>query len=223
MTRNGMDWNGERRRPWYEAFETFRRMEMDGIEPSVVTYGALMDALSRRVLELTSGGGGGGRAGGGVGGGGGSVGGAAAAGAGVGARAGGAAGAAGVGGGGQGRGRGEVSAETAEEVGRLLERCFDLREEMDDNGMKADPTLLNSLVSACGRAAAIKSLSADALAKAFDVYHQMEDSRLQCDAYTYASLIKARGGGWKKREHPSTHSFTRSFIRRSMSKEEALD
>ena len=36
-----------------KAFETFRRMEMDGVSPGVVTYGALMDALSRRVLELT--------------------------------------------------------------------------------------------------------------------------------------------------------------------------
>lgn len=133
-----------------KAFETFRRMRMDNVEPSVVTYGALMDALSRRVLELTS-----------------------AADLRVPDPAG--------------------ASDVAREVGSLLDRCFDLREEMDDAGFTPDATLLNSLLSACARAAAIKPLAAAALDKAFTVYDEMEheNSRLICDAYTYASLIKA--------------------------------
>ena len=35
-----------------KAFETFRRMEVDGIAPSVITFSALMDSLSRRVIDV---------------------------------------------------------------------------------------------------------------------------------------------------------------------------
>ena len=147
-----------------KAFETFRRMEMDDVEPSVVTYGALMDALSRRVLELIK------RQ---------SV---------------------------EPRERGmrvsETDAESvaadaengdareiAEEIARTLRRCFALREEMDDAGIAPDECVLNSMVSACGRAAACAPVAKDALRRAFAVYDEMERSRLTCDAYTYASLI----------------------------------
>jgi len=157
-----------------KAFETFRRMEMDRVEPSVVTYGALMDALSRRVLELTNRG--------------------------------------------SGRTRdssrdssrvpplaslptdaeSDVSSPDAlpdgdgylaEEIARTLRRCFALREEMDDAGIAPDEYVLNSMVSACGRAAVCAPVAKDALRRAFAVYDEMERSRLSCDAYTYASLI----------------------------------
>ena len=146
-----------------KAFETFRRMELDNVEPSVVTYGALMDSLSRRVLELTN-----------------------------------------------ERKRGvttggvpttddgsssatatEESLDSSSEISRTLRRCFALREEMDDAGIAPDECVLNSMVSACGRAAVVDSIAPDALRRAFDVFHEMEHSRLTCDAYTYASLITA--------------------------------
>ena len=82
-------------------------------------------------------------------------------------------------------------AEVSGEVGRLLRRCFALREEMDDAGVVPDACVLNSLLAACGRAAAAEDLSADALSKAFALYEEMETSRITCDAYTYASLITA--------------------------------
>ena len=82
-------------------------------------------------------------------------------------------------------------AEVSGEVGRLLRRCFALREEMDDAVVVPDACVLNSLLAACGRAAAAEDLSADALSKAFALYEEMETSRITCDAYTYASLITA--------------------------------
>lgn len=148
-----------------KAFETFRRMEMDGVAPSVVTYGALMDALSRRVLELTT------------------------------ERK-----RRGAGGGGAAQtsltnANDPVAPASAEdltsEISRTLRRCFALREEMDDSGIAPDECVLNSMVSACGRAAVVESLAKDALRRAFDVFHEMDTSRLTCDAYTYASLIAA--------------------------------
>ena len=60
---------------------------------------------------------------------------------------------------------------------------------MDDAGIAPDECVLNSMVSACGRAAACDSVAKDALRRAFAVYDEMESSRLTCDAYTYASLI----------------------------------
>ena len=80
-------------------------------------------------------------------------------------------------------------AALAEEIARTLRRCFALREEMDDAGIAPDECVLNSIVSACGRAAACESVAKDALRRAFAVYDEMESSRLTCDAYTYASLI----------------------------------
>ena len=149
-----------------KAFETFRRMEMDDVEPSVVTYGALMDALSRRVLELTN------------------------------KRRGASLEAASLPGASSADASSASSAAEpsapaalAEEIARTLRRCFALREEMDDAGIAPDECVLNSIVSACGRAAACESVAKDALRRAFAVYDEMESSRLTCDAYTYASLI----------------------------------
>lgn len=154
-----------------KAFETFRRMEMDDVEPSVVTYGALMDALSRRVLELTN----------------------KRRGALTGSRD---APAASLPGASSADASSASSAAEpsapaalAEEIARTLRRCFALREEMDDAGIAPDECVLNSMVSACGRAAACESVAKDALRRAFAVYDEMESSRLTCDAYTYASLI----------------------------------
>ena len=81
-------------------------------------------------------------------------------------------------------------AEASGEAGRLLRRCFAC-EEMDD-GVVPDACVLNSLLAACGRAAAAEDLSADALSKAFALYEEMETSRITCDAYTYASLTRVR-------------------------------
>jgi pentatricopeptide repeat protein len=60
---------------------------------------------------------------------------------------------------------------------------------MDDAGIAPDEYVLNSMVSACGRAAVCAPVAKDALRRAFAVYDEMERSRLSCDAYTYASLI----------------------------------
>ncbi|ACO61700.1 predicted protein [Micromonas commoda] len=79
-------------------------------------------------------------------------------------------------------------------VAATLRRCFDLREEMDDAGVAPDGTMINTILSACGRAAEVRALSADALQKAFDLYDEMESSDeadLAPDAYTYSALIKA--------------------------------
>jgi pentatricopeptide repeat protein len=158
-----------------KAFETFRRMEMDGLEGNVVTYGALMDALSRRVMELTKAsihkkrslGGPNGES---------------------------AIGSATVGDD-AGADWAKLSAEIdGGEVAATLRRCFDLREEMDDAGVAPDGTMINTILSACGRAAEVRALSADALQKAFDLYDEMESSDeadLAPDAYTYSALIKA--------------------------------
>ena len=162
-----------------KAFETFRRMEMDNVEPSVVTYGALMDALSRRVLELTMKR----RAHGGAA---------------VGSRSDALApsavaveaGAAATAGASAADASASAPDAVAEEVARTLRRCFALREEMDDAGIAPDECVLNSLVSACARAAVCDAVAKDALRRAFAVYDEMERGRgFSCDAYTYASLI----------------------------------
>ena len=153
-----------------KAFETFRRMEMDGLEGNVVTYGALMDALSRRVMELTKaskkGGDGGSSPGAGVD---------------------------GVKLDGSLNSNAESSIDGGE-VAATLRRCFDLREEMNDAGVAPDGTMINTILSACGRAAEVRALAPDALQKAFDLYDEMESSdedELAPDAYTYSALIKA--------------------------------
>ena len=140
-----------------------------------MTYGALMDALSRRVMELTKAsihkkrslGGPNGES---------------------------AIGSATVGDD-AGADWAKLSAEIdGGEVAATLRRCFDLREEMDDAGVAPDGTMINTILSACGRAAEVRALSADALQKAFDLYDEMESSDeadLAPDAYTYSALIKA--------------------------------
>jgi pentatricopeptide repeat protein len=149
-----------------KAFETFRRMKEDGVAPTVVTYGALMDALSRRVKELTHGQ-------------------SSSSGANAGAAA-------------------TTTAKAkhcdvdntngcADDVESLLDRCFELKADMLDDGIVPDACVLNSLLSACGRAAVVKPLASEALRRAFEVYDEFEASAgvLRCDAYTYASLIQA--------------------------------
>ena len=156
-----------------KAFETFRRMEMDGLEGNVVTYGALMDALSRRVMELTKA----------------SIHKKRSASNGESAIGSGAGDDAGVIGGSR-----SEEIDSSGEVAATLRRCFDLREEMDDAGVAPDGTMINTILSACGRAAEVRALSADALQKAFDLYDEMESSDeadLAPDAYTYSALIKA--------------------------------
>ena len=149
-----------------KAFETFRRMKEDCVAPTVVTYGALMDALSRRVKELTHGQ-------------------SSSSGANAGAAA-------------------TTTAKAkhcdvdntngcADDVESLLDRCFELKADMLDDGIVPDACVLNSLLSACGRAAVVKPLASEALRRAFEVYDEFEASAgvLRCDAYTYASLIQA--------------------------------
>ena len=156
-----------------KAFETFRRMEMDGLEGNVVTYGALMDALSRRVMELTK--------------------------ASIHKKRSAPNGESAIGSATVGDDAGVIGgSRSAEidggEVAATLRRCFDLREEMDDAGVAPDGTMINTILSACGRAAEVRALSADALQKAFDLYDEMESSDeadLAPDAYTYSALIKA--------------------------------
>ena len=154
-----------------KAFETFRRMETDGLEGNVVTYGALMDALSRRVMELTK--------------------------ASVHEKRSVAVGESAIGSapiGDEGK-AGSASEEVdGGAVAATLRRCFDLREEMDDAGVAPDGTMINTILSACGRAAEVRALSADALQKAFDLYDEMnssDEADLAPDAYTYSALIKA--------------------------------
>ena len=104
----------------------------------------------------------------------------------------------------------------SEEIRRLLRRCFALREEMDDAGVAPDATALNSLLSACARAATFaeagapsssggsgggvdatrrrppsRSVAREALDRATETFAEMERGRVKCDAYTYASLITA--------------------------------
>jgi pentatricopeptide repeat protein len=62
----------------------------------------------------------------------------------------------------------------AEETEALLERCFTLRADMVQRGVAPDAVVLNALVIACGRAAVMRPLRADALEKAFGVYDEME-------------------------------------------------
>ena len=118
-----------------------------------MTYGALMDALSRRVMELTK--------------------------ASVHEKRSVAVGESAIGSapiGDEGK-AGSASEEVdGGAVAATLRRCFDLREEMDDAGVAPDGTTINTILSACGRAAEVRALSADALQKAFDLYDEMNSS-----------------------------------------------
>lgn len=74
-----------------------------------------------------------------------------------------------------------------------LAQCDQLQDEMRHAGVKPDEIMFNSLVSACGRAAAV---NASALRAAFAALREMKALGVPASAYTYSSIIDGctRGG-----------------------------
>ncbi len=71
-------------------------------------------------------------------------------------------------------------------VRERLAQCNALQAELRASGVVADAVMYNSLVSACGRAAA---LDRHALGAAFAARREMQDAGLPLCAYTYSALI----------------------------------
>ena len=127
------------------AFKQFETMtKTDKIEPTIVTYGALMDAVSREIGRRASNGG--------------------------------------------------FKANNKKDIFYIkeaLDQVFNLRLNLEQNGLKMDVRVLNCLVSSCGRAAAFGELRSEALDRAFDVVAEARKSGLLPDSVTYSSLMAA--------------------------------
>jgi pentatricopeptide repeat protein len=77
----------------------------------------------------------------------------------------------------------------SEHVRSTLQSCFMIFEEIKSTNMKLDKIVMNSLLTACARAAVVPSVRREACEKLATVHAEMLERGFELDSYAYQALI----------------------------------